>query len=87
VTAKISRNLLHARLVFYASRHADFLERNPAQRDQVFTRLDGREKQSAEKQTFWNEFFQVFGVSRRAMASFEESVKKISDVNGDFDPL
>jgi hypothetical protein len=87
VTAKISRNLLRARLVCYASRHADFLERNPTQRDQVFTRLDGREKQSAEKQTFWNEFFQVFGVSRRAVASFEESVKKISDVNGDIDPL
>jgi hypothetical protein len=26
--------------------HADFLERNPPQRDPVFTRLDGREKRA-----------------------------------------
>jgi hypothetical protein len=38
----------------------------------------GATSESAEKQTFWNEFFQVFGVSRRAVASFEEPVKKIS---------
>ena len=37
----------------------------------------GAKSERAEKQTFWNEFFQVFGVSRRAVASFEEPVKKI----------
>jgi hypothetical protein len=37
----------------------------------------GARSERAEKQTFWNEFFQVFGVSRRAVASFEEPVKKI----------
>ena len=37
----------------------------------------GAKSESAGKQTFWNEFFQVFGVSRRAVASFEEPVKKI----------
>jgi hypothetical protein len=41
--------------------------------------------ESAEKQTFWNEFFQVFGVSRRAVASFEEPVKKISGDYGYID--
>src|SRR5271165_5752409 len=41
--------------------------------------------ESAEKQTFWNEFFQVFGVSRRAMASFEEPVEKISGDYGYID--
>ncbi len=30
----------------------------------------------AESQTFWNEFFNVFGVTRRRLASFEEPVKR-----------
>ncbi len=30
----------------------------------------------AEAQTFWNEFFNVFGLSRRRLASFEEPVKR-----------
>lgn len=32
----------------------------------------------AEAQTFWNEFFQVFGRTRREIASFEDPVKKIT---------
>ena len=38
----------------------------------------GARSESAEKQTFWNEFLQVFGIKRRAVASFEEAVKNIS---------
>jgi len=38
----------------------------------------GVKREQAEKQTFWNEFFSVFGVARRAVASFEEPVKSIS---------
>jgi hypothetical protein len=38
----------------------------------------GATSESAEKQSFWNEFFGVFGVRRRTVASFEEPVKKIS---------
>ncbi len=30
----------------------------------------------AEAQTFWNEFFAVFGLTRRRLASFEHAVKK-----------
>src|ERR1017187_5111962 len=45
----------------------------------------GARSERAEKQTFWNEFFQVFGVSRRAVASFEEPVKKISGDYGYID--
>jgi hypothetical protein len=45
----------------------------------------GATSESAEKQTFWNEFFQVFGVSCRAVASFEEPVKKISGDYGYID--
>ena len=44
-----------------------------------------RQSESAEKQTFWNEFFQVFGMRRRAVASFEEPVKQISGTYGRID--
>ena len=32
-------------------------------------------REHAESQSFWNEFFHIFGISRRRVASFEESVK------------
>ena len=35
-------------------------------------------RESAERQSFWNEFFHVFGLKRRNVASFEEPVKKLS---------
>jgi len=38
----------------------------------------GAKSESAEKQTFWNEFFAVFGISRRTVASFEKPVKNLS---------
>jgi hypothetical protein len=34
----------------------------------------GVTRERAEKQTLWNKFFQVFGIKRRVVASFEESV-------------
>ena len=43
------------------------------------------QSENAEKQTFWNEFFEVFGVRRRVVASFEEPVKKISGDYGFID--
>jgi hypothetical protein len=45
----------------------------------------GEKSERAEKQTFWNEFFDVFGVRRRVVASFEEPVKKISGEYGFID--
>lgn len=36
----------------------------------------GERSEKAEAQTFWNEFFNVFGVSRRRLASFEEPVRR-----------
>lgn len=39
--------------------------------------------ENAEAQTFWNDFFEVFGISRRRVASFEKPVKK-SDGKGGF---
>ncbi|RJQ44894.1 MAG: hypothetical protein C4538_09340 [Nitrospiraceae bacterium] len=37
---------------------------------------EGANAERAEAQTFWNEFFNVFGVSRRRLASFEEPVRR-----------
>ncbi|MBE0619143.1 MAG: class I SAM-dependent DNA methyltransferase [Burkholderiales bacterium] len=39
----------------------------------------------AEAQTFWNEFFEVFGVPRRRVATFEEPVKKLGTKRGRID--
>jgi hypothetical protein len=41
--------------------------------------------ETAEKQTFWNEFFEVFGVARKTVASFEAPVKKVSGHDGFID--
>ncbi len=38
-----------------------------------------------ESQTFYNEFFEVFGVTRRRVASFEEPVKRLGDERGFID--
>lgn len=38
----------------------------------------GETSEKAERQTFWNEFFNVFGIKRRTVASFEEPVKKLT---------
>ena len=43
--------------------------------------------ESAEKQSFWNEFFGVFGVPRRTVASFEVPVLKTSGNFGKIDLL
>ena len=42
-------------------------------------------RERAEKDTFWNEFFNVFGISRRRIASFEEPVKKLGNRQGFID--
>ena len=38
----------------------------------------GVTREAAERQTFWNEFFNVFGIRRRTVATFEEPVRKLS---------
>lgn len=35
-------------------------------------------REEAEAKSFWDEFFKVFGIKRRTVASFEEPVKKLS---------
>lgn len=43
--------------------------------------------EDAEAKPFWNDFFNVFGVSRRRVASFESRVKKIDGKDGYIDLL
>lgn len=42
-------------------------------------------REDAEAKTFWDEFFRVFGIKRRLVASFEEPVKKLSGTWGYID--
>jgi MmeI, DNA-methyltransferase domain/MmeI, target recognition domain/MmeI, N-terminal domain/MmeI, C-terminal domain/MmeI, helicase spacer domain len=46
---------------------------------------DSAASERAEAQTFWNEFFEVFGVSRRRVATFEEPVKRLGARRGRID--
>ncbi|RIJ98144.1 MAG: SAM-dependent methyltransferase [Armatimonadetes bacterium] len=41
--------------------------------------------EKGQTQTFYNEFFQIFGVTRKRVASFEEPVKKLGDKQGFID--
>jgi len=45
----------------------------------------GESREAAERQSFWNEFFNVFGVRRRTVATFEEPVRKLSGTWGAID--
>jgi hypothetical protein len=47
----------------------------------------GETREAAERQSFWNDFFNVFGVRRRTVATFEEPVKKLSGDWGFIDPF
>lgn len=41
--------------------------------------------EKAEAKTFWDQFFNIFGLSRRRIASFEEPVKKLGEKQGFID--
>ena len=45
----------------------------------------GESREEAEAKSFWDEFFQVFGMRRRTVASFEEPVRKLSGEYGYID--
>ena len=45
----------------------------------------GEQREDAEAQSFWNDFFDVFGVRRRTVASFEEKVRNIKGQFGFID--
>lgn len=41
--------------------------------------------ESAEAKSFWDDFFNIFGITRRRLASFEEPVKKLDETYGFID--
>lgn len=43
------------------------------------------ERESAEAQSFWNEFFSIFGIKRRRVAIFEKAVEKSNHNKGSID--
>ena len=45
----------------------------------------GEASERAEAQSFWNEFFAIFGVPRRSVARYEASVKKLNKNKGRID--
>ena len=42
-------------------------------------------REDAEAKSFWDGFFDVFGITRRRVASFEEFVKKLNNKEGFID--
>ncbi|MBQ9758854.1 MAG: class I SAM-dependent DNA methyltransferase [Opitutales bacterium] len=46
---------------------------------------EGEARESAEYASFWNDFFEVFGIRRRTVASFQEPVRKLSGDYGFID--
>ena len=44
-------------------------------------------REQADKQSFWNDFFDVFGIPRRTVASFEEPVRRLRGTYGFIDLL
>jgi hypothetical protein len=46
---------------------------------------ESEQREHAESQSFWNEFFNIFGISRKRVASFEEPVKKLGEKRGRID--
>jgi len=51
----------------------------------VFTWSHDLLREKADAQTFWNEFFYIFGISRRRLAAFEAPVRKLGDKAGSID--
>lgn len=41
--------------------------------------------EKGDTQTFYNEFFQVFGQSRKSVAVYEQKVKKLTNTSGFID--
>lgn len=46
---------------------------------------ENESREHAEAKSFWDDFFNVFGISRRRVATFEEPVKKLSTSQGFID--
>jgi hypothetical protein len=47
----------------------------------------GAARERGEAQSFWNDFFNIFGINRRRVASFEEPVRTLGERRGSIDLL
>ncbi len=45
----------------------------------------GETREDAERQSFWNDWFEVFGISRRRFVTFEHHVRKLTGTTGRID--
>ncbi|MGH7236949.1 MAG: DNA methyltransferase [Candidatus Saccharimonadales bacterium] len=45
----------------------------------------GSSNEQADKQTFWNEFFEIFGVQRRSVATYEQAINRLGRAKGFID--
>ncbi len=45
----------------------------------------GETREAAERQSFWNDWFSVFGIQRRRLVAFEHHIKKLSGRSGAID--
>ena len=45
----------------------------------------GETREAAERQSFWNDWFDIFGIRRRRLVAFEHHVKKLSGTSGAID--
>ena len=45
----------------------------------------GESREKGETQSFYNEFFEIFGVRRRTVARYEEHVRRLDDTSGFID--
>lgn len=48
---------------------------------------ENKVSEDAEAKSFWDDFFNVFGISRRRVATFEQQLKKIDEKTGFIDLL
>jgi hypothetical protein len=46
---------------------------------------EGETSEEAERQSFWNDFFDIFGISRRSVARYEERVQRLGKGDGFID--
>lgn len=52
---------------------------------QFMKEWEDESRERAEKDTFWNEFFEIFGLTRRHVATFEHYVKRLDRKHGFID--
>jgi hypothetical protein len=64
-----------------------FVERNTSAATLFARDWFSATREQADKQTFWNEFFLIFGIPRRTVASFEEPVRRLRGTYGFIDLL